>query len=249
VWQALRSEVHPAGIEIVTVCIEARGAEAARPFIEAAHCEHPALIDVAHATTAEFGVLNVPNGVWIDEHGTIVRPAEPAWPGGTSKMPDFTVPKSAIPRSRQVVEAIAGKIVVDRNSYAAAIRDWARHGAASTFVLSPEQVIARSIPRPPEVAEAAAHFELGQHFWASGERAGAIAHFRAAHRLQPDNWAYKRQAWSLVSAEAAPEAYGMFLQGPLPGHEEDWPFDSDFLHDVQQIGPGEYYPQTISPGG
>ena len=29
----------------------------------------------------------------------------------------------------------------------------------------------------------------------------AIAHFNECHRLQPDNWTYKRQAWSLVGNE------------------------------------------------
>ena len=27
-----------------------------------------------------FGVVNIPNVVWIDEDGMIVRPAEPGWP-------------------------------------------------------------------------------------------------------------------------------------------------------------------------
>ena len=49
--------------------------------LEAAHPEHPSLIDQAHVLDEQFGVVNVPNGVWIDESGTIVRPAEPAFPG------------------------------------------------------------------------------------------------------------------------------------------------------------------------
>ena len=35
-WQALRTELHPLGVEIVTVGIDAAGPEACRPFIEAA---------------------------------------------------------------------------------------------------------------------------------------------------------------------------------------------------------------------
>ncbi len=35
-WQELRSELHPQGLEIVTVALDTGGAEAARPWIEAA---------------------------------------------------------------------------------------------------------------------------------------------------------------------------------------------------------------------
>ena len=50
-------------------------------FIEQARPAHPSLIDSAHVTDELFGFVNVPNAVWIDESGTIVRPAEAAMPG------------------------------------------------------------------------------------------------------------------------------------------------------------------------
>jgi len=77
----LRNELHPLGVEVVTVSLELSGPEASRPFIEAAHPEHPSLLDPTHQMDALFGVVNIPNVVWIDESGTIVRPAEPGWPG------------------------------------------------------------------------------------------------------------------------------------------------------------------------
>ena len=59
-----------------------RRGERGQPFIEKAKPEHPSLIDEAHVSDELFGFVNVPNGVWIDEEGMIVRPAEPAHPGG-----------------------------------------------------------------------------------------------------------------------------------------------------------------------
>jgi len=77
VWQALRSELHPLGVEIVTVSLELSGPDASRPFIEAAQPEHPSLLDPTHQLDALFGVVNIPNVIWIDEQGVIVRPPEP----------------------------------------------------------------------------------------------------------------------------------------------------------------------------
>jgi hypothetical protein len=78
----LREELHPQGVEIVTVSLELSGPEASRPFIDLASPAHPSLLDPTHQMDALFGVVNIPNVVWIDERGVIVRPAEPGWPPG-----------------------------------------------------------------------------------------------------------------------------------------------------------------------
>src|SRR5919198_263380 len=80
VWQELRTELYPQGLEIVTVALDI-DPERARPAIERAHPEHPSLIDSAHRLDELLGIVNVPSGVWIDEEQMIVRPPEPAWPG------------------------------------------------------------------------------------------------------------------------------------------------------------------------
>jgi len=74
-------QVRGDGLEIVTVALDTGGPEAARPWIEAASPEHPSLLDPAHVLDELLGVVNVPNGAWIDEEGMLVRPVEPAFPG------------------------------------------------------------------------------------------------------------------------------------------------------------------------
>jgi tetratricopeptide (TPR) repeat protein len=241
----LRSEVQPKGVEIVTVCLEVGGAEVARPFIERANPEHPALIDTAHEMDAKFGVVNIPSGTWIDEKGTIVRPAEPAWPGPA--LPPPPRPAGSIDaRQQHVRELVVDRIVTHRERYANAVRDWADTGSASRFVLTPEEVLARSQPRPPDVARAAAHFELAQYLWNLARREGAIAHFREAHRLQPDNWTYKRQAWSLISVETYPGPGARLRQWPSAEQAAAWPFESDFERDLAKLARGDYYPDTMA---
>jgi hypothetical protein len=94
--------------------------------------------------------------------------------------------------------AEAAKLDVDTRAYAAALRDWARNGKSSRYALPPDEVVRRSQPRPIEVSLAAANFELGQHLHRTGRVDDARPFFRTAHRLQPENWTYKRQAWSMV---------------------------------------------------
>jgi hypothetical protein len=218
------------------------GAEAARPYIDRAQPEHPSLIDVAHVVDERFGVTNIPNSVWIDEQGVIVRPVEAAWPDAPEG--DGAPPPQADPPPGRIGEmmAAAGQIVADRAEYVAALRDWARRGADSGFALPSDQVVARSGRRGVEEATAAAEFELAQHLYRAGDLAAARPHFSEAHRLQPDNWTYKRQAWSLEpSALEGPMA--RFWQGPLPGSESDWPYQGDWVSDAVALGPSHYYPR------
>jgi len=223
VWQELRTELAPLGLEIVTVALDLN-ADAARPWIEAAHPKHPSLIDQGHIVDELFGIVNVPSGVWIDEAGLIVRPPETAYPRHPPFL-DRPIPENATPE--QVVRITAVKALrIDAETYIAALRDWARHGAVSRYALSPDEVLRRSQPRPIEEATAAAHFELAQHLHRLGRTEDAIEHFRAVHRLQPANWTYKRQAWSLIDP----------AQGPNRVYEGDW------LTDVQKIGAENYYP-------
>jgi hypothetical protein len=221
--------MHPKGLEIVTVALDTGGAEAARPWIEAARPEHPSLIDQAHVTDELFGFVNVPNGVWIDEQGMLVRPAEPAWPPREPNASRYADVPADTPQRLKDMLAEARKIRSDPAGYVAALRDWVELGAESRFALAPHEVVERSQPRPAEHARAAAVFELGQHLWRQGHRDAAVGWFREAQRLQPDNWTYKRQAWSFADP----------LQGPTDLYDSDW------LSDIQAIGAENYYP-TIS---
>ncbi len=224
-WQGIRAELHDKGIEIVTVALDTDGAKAARQWIEAAKPEHPSLIDQAHLVDELFGVVNVPNGVWIDEEGMIVRPAEPAWPGRThvTEWDDTGMTGRHLEMIQQVRQ-----IRFEAAIYYEMIKDWVEKGKASQYVLPPEEVIRRSHPRSADVARAAAHFELGQHFHRNGNHAHAVTYWREAHRLHPDNWTYKRQAWDIEDPGR---------QGPTDVYDGNW------LDDVRKIGAENYYPE------
>ena len=228
-WQELReTEFHPAGIEVVTVALDTSGPDAALQFVERAEPTHPSLIDEAHLLDERLGIRNVPSGVWIDEHGTIVRPPEPAHAPNDqlAKIEKLLERDDLPPRGREMAETTL-RIRYEPEEYLAALRDWAEHGAESRYVLSPEEVVQRSRRMDPDVARAAAAFELGQHLHRSGHEERAVRWFREAHRLDPDNWTYQRQAWQFVDP---------VLQGPSEEYERDW------LTAVREAGPENYYP-------
>ncbi len=229
-WQALRDELHGHGLEVVTVALDV-DPEAARPYIEEARAEHPSLIDRAHVVDELFGVVNVPNGVWIDERGTIVRPAEPAHPGRNPVTESFrTIDLTTVPPDVAEVLTEARKIRSDPDAYPAMLRDWAAHGSASRYALAPDEVVRRSRPRGVDEATAAAHFELGEHLHSAGDHAAAVPHWREAHRLDPGNWTYKRNAWNFEDPGR---------QGRTPAYDSCW------FEDIKKIGAENYYPPLV----
>ncbi|MBL8386527.1 MAG: hypothetical protein JNM90_25810 [Burkholderiales bacterium] len=238
-WQALRNELHPRGFELVTVGLDTLGAAGCRAFIEAARPAHPSLIDRHHVLADLFGVINIPSSVWIDETGMIVRPAEaaPAPPRAPGSPPGFAPPADLPQRMREIM-AEAAKIRRDTAAYHAALRDWVEHGAASRFALAPDEVVARSRPRDADRARGHAHFALASQLEIDGHHAAAIAHFREAHRLVPESWTFRRQAWSLEKVGDGPLA--RFWQGPDPARPGAWPYAGDWLADVRASGAENY---------
>jgi peroxiredoxin len=235
-WSQLRERLRPRGLEIVTIAMDTGGAEAARQWIEAAEPKHPALIDAGHIVGELFGVVNVPNGVWIDERGMIVRPPEPAWPGGTpvsdmkpADLATADTPDEVKAVQTQLLEEV-GKMRFETSLYLEMIEDWVAHGKNSRYAMAPAQVIERSQPRSLDIASAAAHFELGEYLHRNHRHDLAIEHWRVAHRLQPLNWTYKRQAWNFEDP---------VLQDPKGV------YDGSMLGDMRDIGAENYYPRII----
>jgi hypothetical protein len=230
VWQALRERHHNNGLEVVTVALDVNPDDA-RPFIESAHAEHPSLIDSSHVTDELFGFVNVPNGVWIDESGTLVRPCEPAHPGRNEFTESFrTIDLDTMPPDIADVLREARKIKADTEIYPTMISDWVEHGAQSRYALTPDEVVRRSGRRGVDEATAAAEFEMGEWLHTHGDHAAAIPHWREAHRRFPDNWTYKRQAWN-------------FEDPVRQGHTDV--YDSSWYEDIVKLGAENYYPEIV----
>ena len=178
-WQKFYHDLNDKNFEIISIAQDTGGAKDAAPWITAANPEYTALIDDKHLVTQLYNMVNVPTAVWINEKGMIVRPNEVAYVDNRYK-------------------AMHG---IDAGPYLDAIRDWVANGDRSAFVMSEQEVKERLKPPSPERATADAEFGLAEYLHKNGNGEDAIAHFKEAQRLDPDNWNYKRQAWALSDAE------------------------------------------------
>lgn len=225
-WQALHEELAPLGLSVVTVALDLDPAKA-RPWIEAASPTHPSLIDSEHRIDELFGVSNVPMAMWIDESGTLVRPAEGASikPSTYSKI---EITDDMPERTRNVLGEFKQMRDVG-DAYRAAIVDWATHGSDSAYAMTPDEVIAASQPRSGDHSRAAACFDLGRHAHERGDHDAAIAWWKEAHALFPENWTYKRQAWTI---ESTPDGA-----------------DSDMAQEVQDVYGTSWSDEFVRTGG
>jgi len=216
---------------VVTVALDINPAHAT-PWIEIAKPTHPSLIDTTHVTDELCGFINEPMAVWIDENGILVRPAEAA-SIERGALRDREIPTDLPPRIAQMYREVKS-IPDDSEGYRSAILDWVRNGAASKYAMTPEQVVAASQPVSGSQARAAACFALGEHLYRTVGHDAAVPWWREAHALYPENWTYKRQAWTLVTTpEGATE--NDLMQGPNEVYTGNW------LDDVIAAGGGGSY--------
>jgi len=183
VWQKIYGELKDQ--EFVVLAVAMDNADAARPFVTAAKPDYPCLIDRDHFVADLYGMVNVPEAVWVDEDGRIVRPAENAGAFDGFRRRDRTT--GAMP------EDDAANIVRAKKLYVNAVRDWAVNGAASRFALDADA--ARDHMRAPsdDVARAHLHFRIGGFLQRAGKSEAAARHFAEAQRLHPDSWTIWRQ--------------------------------------------------------
>jgi hypothetical protein len=183
VWQSLHESAKNHGFTVLAIALDE--GDSARPWIEAAAPTFPCLIDREHRVAELYNLVNVPQAVWIDETGRIVRPPESA--GSTDGFNQRDRVTNALPE-----EVIARRARL-KATYFDAARDWAVHGTASRHVMRPEQVLERLQVPDASIAEAHARFRLGQVLLREDREAEARVQLDEASRLHPDSWAIWRQ--------------------------------------------------------
>ena len=196
-WQKLYQDLSAQNFTVLAIAMDVP--DAARPWIEAAKPTYPCLIDREHRVADLYDMVNVPQAVWIDEAGRIVRPPENAGAMDSLRYRDKT--------TRQLPDDKLAERDRIKAAYVEAVRDWAMKGSASAHVLDAATIRARTRLPDDNVATAHAHFRLAQHLARGGNTDEAKVHFAQASRLHPDSWNIWRQgaAKDATGLAATPE--------------------------------------------
>ena len=185
-WQHLYDELKDKGFMVVAVAEESRGAAHARPWIEQAQSTYWQLIDTDHQLSALYNLVNVPQAIWIDEEGRIVRPPETA--GSTDHFRRMNL------ETRTMSPADQAERLAARQSYLDAVRAWVMTGQHAL----PADATRAGLPQvTTEIAEAHARFRLGVWLRAHGDAVEGDRQMNTASSLHPDSWSMWRQAADL----------------------------------------------------
>ena len=219
-WQDLYASLKDQGFMVFTVAMDS-DPEAARPFIEGAKPTHVSVIDRDHVVAGLFNMVNVPQSVWIDETGKIVRPVEIA--GATEGF------REGLDRNTgAMAPEVVARNAAMRQAYVAAIRDWVEKGAASRHALDAGLARERMALPDDRIEDAHVQFRLAQALRRRGRDAEAQGPVERARALHPRSWTIWRQT-------AAKNARG------LASHAE-------FFARIDATAPGGFYPAIDMDG-
>jgi hypothetical protein len=152
---------------VITIGLD-RDAEKVRPFIEKAKPTHPSLIDTEWTFADLYNIVNVPEALWIDEEGQIVRPNDAIYVTG---------------------EYRRGGTGVDPAAHRARIRRWVKEGLGA---MSADEVRRRQRLPNPSHQQARAEFALGVWLVRHASREAAEPHFVTADELAPEDFTIRR---------------------------------------------------------
>ena len=184
-WQKIYKDYQHRNFVVIAVAMD-NDVAAARHWIEEANPTYPVLIDRYHRLADLYNMVNVPQAVWIDEAGTVVRPTEIAGAYEGFRALDF--------KTMTMPDDVTATVKNARATYIAAVRDWVENGADSAHVFSPDAARDHCQAPNDKVAEAHVLYRLGLYLREAGEAEESRALLTQASELHPESWTIWRQA-------------------------------------------------------
>lgn len=191
----MQEELAPYGLTIIAVAIDS-DLEAVQEW--AAHApDLTILIDRDFTVAEQYGIVNVPATVWIDEDGRIVRPADTAM---------------ADDRFRAFAH-------VDSSVHHAQLRKWVIDGER----LLDDATVADLMERPsPELQLARLHRRIAVELHDRGDVDGAREHLATSADLAPHDWVIRRGSMPMNDIDPFGDKFfefvGEWMQAGSPGY-------------------------------
>jgi len=172
---------------VITVALD-KCADDPRPFIEAAAPSHPSLIDAEHRVADLYRIVNVPTGVWINEHGRIARPSDVAFGNDTFK-------------------DMHG---IESGPHLNALRAWVTNGTLPFDAGTLNDL--QRLPTPDEQS-ARTEFALAWYLHQTGKSEAAERHFVRAGELAPHDFTIRRGSMPIRGLDPmGPPFFEMYTQ-------------------------------------
>ncbi|MCU1393618.1 MAG: Redoxin domain protein [Ilumatobacteraceae bacterium] len=191
----MQEELADAGLTIIAVAIDS-DLEAVREW--AAHApELTILIDRDFTVAEQYGIVNVPATVWIDEDGRVVRPADTAM---------------ADDRFRAFAH-------VDSSVHHEQLRAWVNHGER----LLDDATVADLMEQPsPELQQARLHRRIAVELHDRSDIEGAREHLASAAALAPNDWTIRRGSMPMNDIDPFGNEFftfvGEWMEAGSPGY-------------------------------
>ncbi|MCU1399131.1 MAG: Redoxin domain protein [Acidimicrobiales bacterium] len=191
----MQEELAEQGLTIIAVAIDS-DLEAVREW--AAHAPGLTIvIDRDYTVAEQYGIVNVPATVWIDENGRIVRPADTAM---------------ADDRFRAFAH-------VDSSVHHAQLRAWVNDGVLDLD----EATVAELMERPsPELQQARLHRRIAVELHDRGDVEAAREHLASAVELAPNDWVIRRGSMPMNDIDPFGEKFfefvGEWMEAGSPGY-------------------------------
>ena len=184
---------------MIAAAIDIQGAEAARPYIEAAGAEYVNLIDANNLLGELFGLKAVPNTFLIDETGRFVgkstRREADLWaqglPVGEPSLKAEPAPKTSL----KAVEALSRALPNDALFHTLRADMYEQNGEPKRALKAYERALEL------DGGDARRRFRYAKLLLQLNRKKQAVQHMRAALKLEPSNYIVRKQIWAVENPE------------------------------------------------
>ncbi len=197
-WQAFYEKHRENNVIVVAAAIDIQGAEAARPYIEAAGAEYVNLIDANNLLGELFGLRAVPNTLLIDEKGRFVGKASQQEAEAWAQTPVGAPIEKADPapaNSLKAVEALSRALPYDAALHTLRAELYEREGEAERALNAYERAVKL------DAKDARRRFRYAKLLLQLNRKEEAAEQMKAALKLDPKNYIIRKQIWAVENPE------------------------------------------------